>query len=411
MEGLHPFTSKAEEIGLFRGASIGRDNMSISHLMYTDDVIFFGEWSWLNAHHLMCMLRCIFLISGLKVNVHKSNVLGIGVSDDDVTSMANVIGCGAANLPMKYLGVPVGCNMSRCSNWNVLIKRFSSKLSSWKARLLSIGGRLSLIKSVLGNLPSYYMSIYSMPVTVRNKLESMRNKFFIGGDQEDKKVTWVNWKKFMASMKLGGLGIRSISGLNIGILFKWIWRFLNHHSDLWACVIQSIYGIDGGINSAPTCCSKRSTWGAILHSIISLKQKGMDLLSLCTRNIGNGASTQFWEDTWCGNQPLKLQFPRMYLLDIDRNCFSASRVLLRDWSIVLRRYPRGGIETTQFNALKDAIGCVSLSDKRDSWKWSLDGHIGFSVALVRDMVDSHILNVDCHTPKLLVLQRNGIPGG
>ncbi|GJS68653.1 RNA-directed DNA polymerase, eukaryota, reverse transcriptase zinc-binding domain protein [Tanacetum coccineum] len=393
MEGLHAFTTKAEEIGLFRGASIGRDNMSISHLMYADDVIFFGEWSWLNAHHLICMLRCFYLISGLKINVRKSNVLGIGVSDNDVTSMANIIGCGAASLPMKYLGVPVGCNMSRCSNWNTIIKKFSSKLSSWKARLLSVGGRLSLIKSVLGNLPTYYLSIYLMLVTVRNKLESMRNKFFIGGDQEDIKVTWVNWKKCMASREHGGLGIGSIFGLNVGLLFKWIWRFLNHPSSLWACVIQSLYGADGGINSVATHRSMRTTWGAILHSIFSLKQQGMDLLSLCTRNIGNGISTWFWEDTWCGNQPLKIQFPRIYLLDTYRNCSIASRVPLVDWSMVLRRNPRGGSESAQFNALKDAIGCVSLSDKRDSWIWSLDGCNSFSVASVCNMVDSQILDV------------------
>ncbi|GJV16859.1 RNA-directed DNA polymerase, eukaryota [Tanacetum coccineum] len=36
-----------------------------------------------------------------QLNVHKSNVLGIGVSDDDVASMANVIGCATTNLPMK----------------------------------------------------------------------------------------------------------------------------------------------------------------------------------------------------------------------------------------------------------------------------------------------------------------------
>ncbi|GKD56786.1 RNA-directed DNA polymerase, eukaryota, reverse transcriptase zinc-binding domain protein, partial [Tanacetum coccineum] len=72
-------------------------------------------------------------------------------------------------------------------------------------------GRLSLIKSVLGNLPTYYLSIYSMPITVRNKLESMRNKFFIRGDQEDKKVTWVNWKKCMAIFGL--VVFRAYTGL------------------------------------------------------------------------------------------------------------------------------------------------------------------------------------------------------
>ncbi|GJV63560.1 RNA-directed DNA polymerase, eukaryota, reverse transcriptase zinc-binding domain protein [Tanacetum coccineum] len=152
-----------------------------------------------------------------------------------------------------------------------------------------------------------------MPVTVRNKLESMRNKFFIRGDQEDKKVTWVNWKKCMASRENGWLGIGSIFGLNVGLLFKWIWRFLNHPSSLCACGIQSLYGDDGSINLAATYCSMRTTWGAILHSIFSLKQQ-------------------------------------------DRNCSIASRVPLVDWSMVLRRDLRGGSELAQYNALKDAIG-------------------------------------------------------
>nr|GEW86077.1 RNA-directed DNA polymerase, eukaryota, reverse transcriptase zinc-binding domain protein [Tanacetum cinerariifolium] len=191
-----------------------------------------------------------------------------------------------------------------CSNWNPIIKKFSSKLSSWKARLLSVGGRLSVIKLVLGNLPTYYMSLYLMPVSVRNKLEAMRNKFFIGGDQEDKKVTCVKWKKCMASKEHGGLGIGSIFGFNTGLLFKWIWSF------------------------------KNNSWDAIIHSIHDLKNQ-------------------------------------------------ASKVSLVDWNPVLRREPRGGSESAQLNALKDAIGNVCLSDKRDSWTWSLDGCNNFSVASVR----------------------------
>ncbi|GKC32260.1 hypothetical protein Tco_1039554 [Tanacetum coccineum] len=120
----------------------------------------------------------------------------------------------------------------------------------------------------------------------------------------------------------------------------------------------------------------------------------MDLLSLCSRNIGIGASTRFWEDTWSGNRPLKTKFPCVYLLDYDSNCYIASRVPLIDWSIALRRGPRGGIETFQFDALKAAIGNVSLSDKNDSWKWYLDGSNGFSVHSVSELVDSHTLDVD-----------------
>ncbi|GKE07063.1 RNA-directed DNA polymerase, eukaryota, reverse transcriptase zinc-binding domain protein, partial [Tanacetum coccineum] len=186
MEGFHAITCKSVETGIFRGVSIGQ---------------------------------------------------GVCVSNEDVSNMAKVIGCGVANLPLIYLGVPVGCNMRRCSNWNTIIQKFSSKLSKWKARLLSIGGRLSLIKSVLGNLPTYYMSIYIMHVTIQNKLEMMRNNFFIGGDESEKKMTWVSWKKCLVSKKLGGLSVESID------------EELGHFSH-------------------------HSTWGDIISSVKKLKSKG-----------------------------------------------------------------------------------------------------------------------------------------
>ncbi|GKC31960.1 hypothetical protein Tco_1039254 [Tanacetum coccineum] len=153
------------------------------------------------------MLRCFFLISGLKINIDKSNVLGVGVSDEEISQMARIIGYGVSKLPFKYLGVPVGCNMSQCVNWNAVTRIFTSKLSSWKARLLSIGGRLSLIKVVLRNLPTYFMSIYLMAVSIRSKLESMRSKFFRGADQNDSKMSWVKWEKCLSSKKKDGLGV------------------------------------------------------------------------------------------------------------------------------------------------------------------------------------------------------------
>ncbi|GKB79280.1 putative RNA-directed DNA polymerase, eukaryota, reverse transcriptase zinc-binding domain protein [Tanacetum coccineum] len=189
MDGLHALTCKAEELGLIKGVTFGRDNMHVSHLMYADDVIFIEEWSWINVYNLICMLRCFFLISELKINIHKSNVLGVCVSDMDVTNMANLIGCGAAKFPLKYLGVLVGCNIARCFNWKAIIQKFSSKLSLWKARLFSVGDHLTLTKLVLGNLPTYYMSLYMMLVHVQQKLESIRNNFFIRADQGEKKTS------------------------------------------------------------------------------------------------------------------------------------------------------------------------------------------------------------------------------
>ncbi|GJV16336.1 hypothetical protein Tco_1361659 [Tanacetum coccineum] len=117
----------------------------------------------------------------------------------------------------------------------------------------------------LGNLPTYYTSLYMMSALVLQKLESIRNKFSIGADQGEKKC--------LASKKMGGLGIGSIHGLNIGLLFKWVWRLLTHPSDLWARVVINIHGSNGGIFDDHARYSSASPWCSIMKSINNIKRK------------------------------------------------------------------------------------------------------------------------------------------
>ncbi|GKG34141.1 hypothetical protein Tco_0436837, partial [Tanacetum coccineum] len=58
----------------------------------------------------------------------------------------------SSNHCLNYLGLPIGSNMKSIASWRTLVDRFHMRLSSWKANLLSIGGRLTLINSVLGSL-------------------------------------------------------------------------------------------------------------------------------------------------------------------------------------------------------------------------------------------------------------------
>nr|GEU42904.1 retrotransposon protein, putative, Ty1-copia subclass [Tanacetum cinerariifolium] len=293
MEGLHTLTCKALDNGIFTGAYIGNDNLRISHPIYADDVIFSG--------------------------------------------------CRALKLPLKYLGVPVGCNISRYTNWDAIINKFSYKLSRWKACMISVGGRLTLIKSVLSSLATYFMSLYKVPTYICSKLESMRNNFFIGGDTGVEKMTWVSWNKCLASKKLGGIGVGSIFGLN------------------------AIHGHNGGIHADPRHSSSHGTWCGILSMVNSLKSKGIDLLSLCTRKLGNGSSIRFWDDAWCGNRPLKVLFPRVHLLDIDKGCQVVDQISSNDWNSFLRRPAEGGIEAAQLSSLQNLIKDVVLSDGCNTW--------------------------------------------
>lgn len=80
-------------------------------------------------------------LSGLKINFHKSVVSGVGLTQDEVNICANSLGCNAEKLPFKYLGLPLGANPRKKATWKPVIDRFKSKLSSWKRRHNSFGGK------------------------------------------------------------------------------------------------------------------------------------------------------------------------------------------------------------------------------------------------------------------------------
>nr|GEX96289.1 RNA-directed DNA polymerase, eukaryota [Tanacetum cinerariifolium] len=148
-----------------------------------------GECSDANLKKLITILSCFHLASGLRINVKKSQVMGVGVPLDIVNQGAALFGCEVLQTPFKYLGVTVGDNMSRYSSWTNTIQKVHARLSKWKVKTLSIGGRLTLFKSVLGAVPLYTLSIYKAPVGVLHEMEMIHNKFCIGGDSLEKKMT------------------------------------------------------------------------------------------------------------------------------------------------------------------------------------------------------------------------------
>nr|GEW76296.1 RNA-directed DNA polymerase, eukaryota [Tanacetum cinerariifolium] len=114
----------------------------------------------------------------------------------------------------------VGANMMRLNSWSDVVKKVSNKLSNWKAKTPSVGGRLTLLKFVLRAIPTYYMSLFKAPEGIISLLEKMRNKFFLGADTDDRKITWVCWNKVLAHKNKGGLGVNSLYALNFASIIK-----------------------------------------------------------------------------------------------------------------------------------------------------------------------------------------------
>jgi len=80
------------------------------------------------------------------------------------------------------------------SDWKTIEQRIEKKLSGWKAKMLTVGGRLVLINSVLSSLPMFMLSFFEIPKGVLEKIESFRSRFFWQNDQHKKKYRVVKWK-------------------------------------------------------------------------------------------------------------------------------------------------------------------------------------------------------------------------
>lgn len=163
MEGLNFVMKTAVHKGIFKRIKVPRNGPVLSHLFYVDDALFIGEWCHSNLKYLSYILKYFQVSSGLKVNLHKSKVIGVGASAIKTSQWAHLLGCDAGSLPFTYLGVPVGASLNLKKNWKPITEKFYNKLSCWKSRTLSFGGRLNLIKAVLGNLPTFYMSLFWGP--------------------------------------------------------------------------------------------------------------------------------------------------------------------------------------------------------------------------------------------------------
>ncbi|XP_022032512.1 uncharacterized protein LOC110933606 [Helianthus annuus] len=173
MEALSKVIKRACSIGLYHGIKCTRHGPLLSHLFFADDAIFVGEWSHTNVMNLNRIMRCFSLALGLKVNLAKSSLYGIGLGEEERLDMAMILRCRVGSLPFKHLGLQVGANMNLVKHWKPVIDTFKSRLSIWKANTLSYGGRVTLIKSVLNSLPTYYFSLYRAPNQVIKELERM----------------------------------------------------------------------------------------------------------------------------------------------------------------------------------------------------------------------------------------------
>ncbi|KAE8660119.1 hypothetical protein F3Y22_tig00116958pilonHSYRG00105 [Hibiscus syriacus] len=144
---------KAVNKGLFSGFELGSNDSSfmLSHLQFADDLIIFSKAS---SHDLVIIRRVLLiyeLLVGLKLNLSKSRIFGINVGKEELVSWAKEIGCVKGVFPSEYLGLPLGAKRNSFSLWEPVVQKFYKSLAGWKAKSLSLAGRVVFWGNGCGN--------------------------------------------------------------------------------------------------------------------------------------------------------------------------------------------------------------------------------------------------------------------
>jgi hypothetical protein len=244
MEALSSMMVEAEARVLVAGFSIGpahNPGLRVSHLLFADDTLIFCDAEEEQLRNLRCLFLCFEGASGLKINLSKSEIVPIG-EVQNIDLLASIFDCRVVGLHMKYLGLLLGAHYKDDTIWNGMIETTERRLAGWKLALLSKGGRLTLIKSTLSNLPTYLLSLFPIPSSVANRLEKVQRNFLWGGTNEVTKFHLVKWSLVCSPIKDGGLGIRNLRRFNQALLGKWLWCYATEREAYWRKVVEIKYG-------------------------------------------------------------------------------------------------------------------------------------------------------------------------
>ncbi|XP_058076385.1 uncharacterized protein LOC131224966 [Magnolia sinica] len=182
--------------------------------------------------NLNTALRCFEAVSGLSINMSKFKLFRIHLSVEEVNKFSNILGCPSVTFPSSYVGLPLVVGSPTKAVWDKVVDKVQKALATWKCRYLSIGGRMTLIKAALSNIPTYFTSLLKCPPTT--------------GKDNQKKLHLLDWKEVCKHYQEGGASIKNLRLMNQALLGKWIWRLGTEGDALRNLIIKGKYGSSQG---------------------------------------------------------------------------------------------------------------------------------------------------------------------
>ncbi|KAF6175810.1 hypothetical protein GIB67_003298 [Kingdonia uniflora] len=284
-----------------------------SHLLFADDIFVFVNGYLRGLKILKKWLIRYQDASGQVFSETKSKIFMGMMMNEKKERIKGLFGFSEGSYPENYLGIPLMQGRVTKATLRPLLEKINKRASGWAGSMLSIQGRAVLVKSVLSSLSTNNMGIYKWPMSIVKERERILRNFLWSGNSAIKKSCVVGWNKTCKPRKEGGIDIRSLKEVNLALLMKLAWNFLNGQDD-WAKFMRAKFNTKAGNRIYST--QESSVWAGIRGAVSEVEQRSGWI-------VGDGKDIDLWRNNWCHQRPLKDLIDSN---DIPWHCFRAKAI-------------------------------------------------------------------------------------
>lgn len=194
IEGLSSSITAAKLDGRISGIPISLE-LTFIHVLFVDDILIGGMDTSIEWKNYYVLFTSFSAATGMKVSLKKSCIYHFRLTAVWIANLKTILPYSFHQLEdgFMYLGYYLKPNDYRSSDWMWLVKKFEWRIAHWTFRLLSIGGRLVLIKAVLTGIPVYWLSLHLIPVSIIYKPRRLTFNFLWSGGDTHRGFVLSSW--------------------------------------------------------------------------------------------------------------------------------------------------------------------------------------------------------------------------